>query len=113
MGGARLRARNRALALRAAESVAASLGTELGGAAALFHAMAAVRLPGELPATYDTTGMLRDVLWERHRIEAAFNIVAGGVYLRISAQAYNDDADYDGLGPLVADAVTAVLKAQA
>ena len=72
MGGACLRQRNAAVALQAGQEVAASLGTELGAAPELFHAMVTVRLPEAVPATREALGALRDWLLRRHRVEAAF-----------------------------------------
>ena len=107
LGGARLRQRNRDLAVAAAQEVAAALGTELGAAPGLFQAMATVGLPRHLPATREVAAGLHDHLYDAHRIESAITMVAGRLFLRISAQAYNSEADYAGLGAAVREAVGA------
>jgi isopenicillin-N epimerase len=100
-GGPALRARNAALARGAARALAGALGTETGAPDAMFAAMATVRLPCDLPADRPTAARLRDALWEAARIEAPVTAVGGALWLRLSAQLYNEAADYEGLAPAV------------
>lgn len=107
LGGRSLRQRNAALARAAGAALAAALGTELGGPAASFAAMVTVRLPGAGDPTWENAGRIRDRLWHQRRIEALVAAVAGRLWLRLSAFAYNDEDDFEGLP----EAVHAVLAA--
>jgi isopenicillin-N epimerase len=49
-----------------------------------------------LPVAVDGEALKRD-LWERHRIEVPVFEAGGGWVMRVSIQAYNDDADVDAL----------------
>jgi isopenicillin-N epimerase len=59
--------------------------------------MAAVRLPVREPASAERAAALRIRLFEEHRIEAAVTAFAGALWARVSAQAYNEPADYERL----------------
>lgn len=107
LGGAGLRARNATLARDSARQIAAALGTECGAPDAMFGSMATIRLPGSLPAERSIAASVHDYLWREHRIEAPVMILNGRLWIRISAQAYNEPADY---GPL-ADALHAAVHA--
>jgi isopenicillin-N epimerase len=109
LGGAALRNRNQALAGGAAMRLADDLGSELGAASDLFGSMVTVGLPASLPADWTTAGRLRGLLWATHRIEAPVMALAGSLWLRLSAQAYNEEADYAPLGP----ALMGLLKTEA
>jgi isopenicillin-N epimerase len=99
LGGAALRRRNAALALDAARAIAGELGTGLGAPEAMFAAMATIRLP--LPAglapDWPAAGALRDAIWDLARIEIPVMALGGALWLRLSAQAYNEAADYAGV----------------
>lgn len=105
LGGPGLRARNRALADQAAELLAAAWKTEIGAPAAMRGALAAVALPPGLqgPGAADRAHAVavHDRLWEEHRIEMPVMAFAGRLWARISAQAYNDLADYRKLAEAV------------
>ena len=101
LGGAALRTRNRALALRIADTIIATTGMATACAPALYQAMVAFRLPGAIPATREATAQIHDYLYDRHGFETAISMVGGALHLRISVQAYNDESDYDGLGEAV------------
>jgi isopenicillin-N epimerase len=110
LGGPALRARNAALARRAAEIVAQHLGTDLGAPPALCAAMALVRLPPlSGPATPDDALRLRGRILEVG-CDAPLFCLAGSLWLRVSAQAYNQEADYERLAALVAAAWQAERK---
>ena len=99
LGGPRLRARNAALAFEGANLVAARLGTETAGGNAPSGAMALIRLPGpaeDAPAT-------RARLLEQGT-DTPVHPLAGAQWLRVSAQAYNDLADFERLAALVTGA---------
>ncbi|WP_146620046.1 aminotransferase class V-fold PLP-dependent enzyme [Acuticoccus sediminis] len=105
LGGPALRDRNRDLALAAAEDAAAALGTGLGAVPSAFQSMVTVSLPAGAEPTREGVARLGAHLYDAHGIEAAFTTLAGAVWLRISAQVYNEAADYRGLGAAVAEAV--------
>jgi isopenicillin-N epimerase len=102
IGGASLRERNIQLARQSAAELAYSWHTEVGAPADLTGAMAAVRLPLGGPATSGRSLELRDWLFKTHRIELAINPFAGAMWARISAQAYNELADYQRLAAVFA-----------
>ena len=66
--------------------------------------MAAVRLPSGGEAS--TEHALRIVRWlaETHRIETVISADSGALWLRIGAQAYNEQADYERLAAVIAAA---------
>jgi isopenicillin-N epimerase len=105
LGGAAMRARNRRLAHDIATALAAEWGTELAGGLDLCHAMVSIRLPGAIPPTREACAAIQESLWRRHRFEAAITAAVGSLYLRISVHAYNDAADYAGLGAAVLEAI--------
>jgi isopenicillin-N epimerase len=101
LGGPALRARNAALAASGAAHLAARLGTEYGAAGDLTAAMAMIRLPIGGKATQDRAVELRGHLLDAET-DAPLHAQAGAIWLRISAQAYNEPADYEKLGDIVA-----------
>lgn len=104
LGGGALMARNAALARSAASYLARKFGTEISGPATLFAAMATVRLPVKGAANEMRARRLARWLAATHRIEAAIAAQSGALWLRIAAQAYNEDADYERLAKAVAGA---------
>ncbi|MHB2167637.1 aminotransferase class V-fold PLP-dependent enzyme [Alsobacter sp. R-9] len=107
LGGPALRARNMELARRHAVRLATELGTDTGAPTALFGSIATIRLPWDGPADWDVARLLRQRLWERHRIEMHVTALAGALWARISAAAYNEDDDYAGLAPALKDTLSA------
>lgn len=107
LGGPALRTRNWALALAAANEAADALGTGLGAAPSAFQSMVTVALPDGVAPTREGLARLGAHLYDNHRIEAAFTTIGDTVWLRISAQVYNEAADYRGLGVAVAEAIAA------
>jgi isopenicillin-N epimerase len=107
LGGAALRSRNAALAAEAAVMVAGRLGTETGGGNELGGSMSLVRLPVSGPVSEDRALALRvDML--HAGTDVPLHAQAGAIWMRLSAQAYNEFADYQKL----ADIVRTVLAAQ-
>ena len=97
LGVERVRARNHALAVEAGAMLAAAWDTETGAAPALFGAMATVRVPGGRAATHDGALALRRRLWAERRIEVPVMPFAGALWIRVSAQVFNETADYERL----------------
>ena len=101
LGGTALRARNVALAADGARLLADRLGTEVGTTGALAGAMGVVRIPLAAPPTAAWAQRLRERLLEA-RTDAPVHALDGALWLRISAHAYNDLADYEALADTVA-----------
>lgn len=100
LGGPALRARNATLAFEAARLLAARLGTETGGGNAVSGAMGLVRLPGDGARAME----LREALLA-HGTDTPVSNLSGAPWLRISAQAYNDIADFERLADILAKVV--------
>ncbi len=98
LGGPALRSRNATLAFEAARLLAARLGTETGGGNAVSGAMGLVRLPGAADAT------MRDRLLALGT-DTPVSTLDGAMWLRLSAQAYNDIRDYERLAEIVGKVV--------
>jgi isopenicillin-N epimerase len=101
LGGEALMARNIALAGEATSLLARRLNTEPGATGALIGSMGVVRLPLAGSATPERSADLRARLLTAGT-DAPTHILAGAVWLRISAAAYNDIEDYERLAELVA-----------
>ncbi len=97
LGGSSLRARNVDLARRMAGEIARALNTDTGAPAAMFGAIATIRLPWAGPAGWDVARALRLAVWRRARIELHVTFLGDALWARISAAAYNEEADYAGL----------------
>lgn len=102
---AALQQHNRALAAAMAAELAARWGTGLAVAPELLGSMATVRLPLD-GATPERAVALHDRLLDDHRIEVPVLALDGALWCRISAQIYNEPADYHRL----ADAVLAIQR---
>ena len=95
-GGADLMARNRALAAEGAQMVAAALAVPIAGTPDMRAAMAAFVLDGH-GAGEERGAQFRRALAREHRIMAPAYTFADKLWLRISAQIYNQPADYERL----------------
>ena len=93
-GGDGLRRRNHALAMDAGQYLADAFGTELSAPASMLGAMASVRLPGERPATLEAAITLKTELNARHGVVVQVAALKGALWLRVSAQIYNEIGDY-------------------
>ncbi len=101
MGGAALRQRNHALAVAATRMIAQRLNTEPGADPAMMGAMGLVRLPLEGEISVERARALRMKLLEAGT-DCPLHDLAGSIWLRLSAYAYNEMADYEKLAELVA-----------
>ncbi len=99
LGGPALMARNAALAADAAGRLAARLGTESGAGNRPAGAIATVRVPGD--ATDEGQAAKLHARLLEMGTDVPVQAVGGRLWLRLSAQAYNEPADYDRLGALV------------
>ena len=101
LGAAAVRAHNNDLAAEAATLLSAAWGSEAGSPAAMRGAMATVRLPlsGTPP---EAAARLHDRLIDEHGIEVPVLALGGSLWVRISAQVYNEIEDYARLAQAVA-----------
>ena len=106
LGGAELRARNAAMAADGAHQIAARLGTATSAPETAPAAMSLVRLP---PAQGDLAQLLARLraAFLDHATDAPLHALAGAIWVRLSAQAYNQPADYDRLADVVASCIAA------
>jgi isopenicillin-N epimerase len=100
LGGPALRARNAALAAEAAAMIAGRLGTETSGGNELAGAMALVRVPVAGAQTEERALALRDRMLDAGT-DVPIHANADAIWMRISAQAYNELDDYRRLADLV------------
>ncbi|CAN5128399.1 aminotransferase class V-fold PLP-dependent enzyme [soil metagenome] len=107
LGGAALRERNRALVSEATAMLAAELGTEVGAGPDMIGSMASVRLPIGLQSTRSEAIRVRQAL-QAVNGDSPVHPLAGGMWLRLSAYAYNDIEDYRRLAELLPTALDRV-----
>jgi isopenicillin-N epimerase len=101
LGGAALQARNAELIQRGATIVARYFGTDTGASREWCASMAMVRLPSLLgAATFDQALRVRQHLLDAD-CDAPLFAISGQLWVRISAQAYNVEADYERLSALL------------
>jgi isopenicillin-N epimerase len=96
LGGATLRQRNAALAAEGGMLLAQALGSELGAPPELQGSMALVRLPlkaSGAPTMVQARALRRRLIAEE-RTDVIVNAIGGAYWLRLSAAAYNERADY-------------------
>ena len=89
-GDQRIKAHNGALAAEACDYLVQAWQTRLGGPASSGISMQLV----QIPFSTDAPDSLRLKLWRDHRIDAPITALAGRLWVRISAQIYNDMDDY-------------------
>lgn len=96
-GDANIKLRNHSLAADAARHLADAWKTRIGAPITACGSMCMI----QLPFNTGKPDALRLKLWRDHRIDVPVNALAGGLWVRISAQLYNDMADYDRLAQVV------------
>jgi len=104
LGGAALRARNVALAAEATSLLSRRLNTEPGATGALAGAMGLVKLPLTGAVTTERSLRVRERLMDAGT-DAPTHVIDDGLWLRLSAHAYNEIADYERLAEIVAHVV--------
>lgn len=100
LGPEAVHAHNNALAREAGEMLAEAWNSEISAAPQFRAAMAAVRLPGVTAADRTAARRIARYLREAHNISAGIMVIDGGVWLRVSAQIYNELADYRPLAEI-------------
>jgi isopenicillin-N epimerase len=108
LGFERIRAHNHQLALEAGRMLAALLGAHLPAPEGMLGSMLAVELLGIRHATESRAAALHDRLLENHGVEVPVILFNDRIWVRISAQVYNELSDYQHL----AQALTAELAAE-
>jgi isopenicillin-N epimerase len=88
---------NHALAWRAAQTLCERWGLRLATPESMIGCMATLPLPARLGNGTEAAGRLKDQLLFKHQIEVP--VIARGecLWLRVSAQVYNDDSDIERL----------------
>jgi len=94
-------AHNHALALSAARLLAARWGTALASPESMIATMATVPLPARFGTTREEAARLRDALLFEDRIEVQLHAAHGRLWVRVSAQVYNELSDYERLAEAV------------
>ncbi len=102
LGGPALQERNRSLACAAARLLEERWRTVRGAPDALTASMTAVSLPITATANIDLARQIQHWFITEHGIEVAVTPVAGGLWTRVSAQAYNSIDDYVRLAEVTA-----------
>jgi isopenicillin-N epimerase len=101
LGEAKVRDHNRALALAAGQKIAQRWGEPMNASPELLGAMVGVRLPERWqkvgPPTRDVARALTVAVGKRDGIMLNIMPFGGALWCRVSAQLYNDIADYDGV----------------
>jgi isopenicillin-N epimerase len=92
-----IRAHNDALCARAAAALVSAYGTRTIGPASMRAHLAAVALPLDGPADEARGLALYDALFARHRVRAPVMAFDGRMWVRVSAQIYNDIGQYERL----------------
>jgi len=103
-GGPRLMTRNRALAADAGEILAKRLRAVPSAPAAMRGAMTALRLPAKAHA--DAALSLRRRLSAEHGIEVPVFVFQDALWVRVSAQIYNEIVDYERLSDVLVDVLS-------
>ena len=106
-GEGAMRAHNHALALHAAAWLSQRWGEQPPAPASMIGCMALAPLPVALGRERADARRLQDALLLEHSIEVAVMARAGRLWLRLSAQVYNDETDLERL----AEAVERVMAA--
>ena len=101
LGGDEARARNHALAWHAAQRLTAQWETPLELAESAVASMVSVMTPERCGTTKPDAQRLRDRLLFEHNIEVQAHARAGRVWVRVCAQAYNDERDIEALAAAV------------
>ncbi len=92
----------RALAEEAAILLVERWGTRRGAPPAMTGAMVAVQVPGAPEATRESAYALHERLQNDHRVQAPILAIGGALWVRVSAQVYNDMDDYQRLADALA-----------
>jgi isopenicillin-N epimerase len=101
LGVAAMREHNHRLAWQSAERLAERWGRPWTTPESMVGCMVSVPLPARFAADATTASRLRDALLFEHGIEVAVIARANALWLRLSAQVYNDESDIERLARAV------------
>lgn len=100
LDAAAMRAHNAALAQEAGAMLAAAWDSETAASPEFSAAMISVRLPGATDGSREAARRLAAELSKRHRIAVGAMTLDGGLWIRVSAQIYNEIGDYARLAEI-------------
>ncbi len=100
LGAEAMRAHNAALAHDAGAMLSEAWDSEAAAAAEFCASMVSVRLPGGSGGDRDAARRLAARLTERHGITGGVMVLDGGLWVRVSAQIYNEIGDYARLAAI-------------
>jgi isopenicillin-N epimerase len=101
LGVEAVRAYNHGLAWEAARHLSRRWGTKLGMEEEMVGTMATVQLPDRMGSTPEDAARLRDALLFEDRIEIQLHAWRDRLWVRVSAQVYNDARDVERLAAAV------------
>jgi isopenicillin-N epimerase len=93
-----IRAHNHALAWNGAQQLAETWQTRIPGDESWYGSMVTVPLPEAMGASAMEASALRDALHYEDGIEVPISARDGRLWVRVAAQVYTEDADFDRLG---------------
>ena len=96
-----IRAYNHHLATTAANFLKETWNTQMGAENRFFGSMAMVELPILREATQENAQALRWHLFDEHAIQVPIHALSGRLWVRISAQIYNEMSDYESLSSAI------------
>ena len=97
LGVARYREYLRSLAAAAEQLICDAWRVLPGAPLSMFHSMVTIPLPNDERGDVAAAVRLRKQLLIKHQIEVPIHAINGRLYIRISAQVYNELSDYDRL----------------
>jgi isopenicillin-N epimerase len=100
IGGEAVYAHNKTLSKAACDLLLACWGTEAAASPRFRAAMASVRLPGSHGVDRDAVRRITERLRREHGIVIAVMALDGGLWIRVSAQIYNEIGDYQRLAEI-------------
>ncbi len=106
LGSDRVRRHNRELADQAADLLSQAWHTRRPAPSAMLGSMATVEMPGSPATGKANVEAIHDRLIDRHGIEVPIIDFAGRIWIRPSAQVYNELADYERLRDAVIQELT-------
>lgn len=109
-GGNAIAAYNRTLAIEMRRMLAETWGVGMPAPENMLGSLAALPVPGDLPAIEAVGWLLHDVLFDEYRIEVPIMLLQGKLWVRVSAQIFNEPDDYHKLAEAMPEAVETALK---
>jgi isopenicillin-N epimerase len=96
-GAENIRRYNNGLARQARKYIANALGVSLPAPESMIGSLSTIPVPRDISDTDPLTQSLHDTLRDKYRCEVPVIVFGGKVYVRISAQIYNEMPDYEHL----------------